>query len=247
MSTLRTGCSTPTGPAMLGFENDTFTAREAGKVTSAEQSRTNPIATAAIERVFDKHRGEYLAEAQRLIQACSGLIAETGQVDPSVNSILERSGLGTRAFYRLFNSKEELIIAVLQDGTNWKMGQIEEQMAQAGTPLERVRAWVEAAISPYFRDTAPGHRAILLHTYRWEMMFPTEIAAMRDQLLRPLVRAIAELRGENDSTSAHNAAEIIYDSFFGVACRAEAQRRLVEAHEVTALARLAELIAERFE
>ncbi|MFE3759105.1 TetR/AcrR family transcriptional regulator [Nocardia tengchongensis] len=233
--------------SILNSENDTFTAWEAGKVMSAEQSHANPIATAAIERVFDKQRGEYRAEAQRLIQACSGLIAETGQVDPSVNSILERSGLGTRAFYRLFNSKEELIIAVLQDGTNWKMGFIDEQMAKAGTPLERVRAWIEAALSPYVLDTAPGHRAILLHTYRWEMMFPTELAAMRAQLLRPLVRAIADLRGEDDSKSADNAAEAIYDSFFGVACRAEAQQRLVDAHEVAALARLAELIAESFE
>lgn len=232
--------------AILGFENGAFTIWEAGKVTSAEQSRANPIATAAIERVFDKHRGEYFAEAQRLIQACSGLIAETGQVDPSVNSILERSGLGTRAFYRLFSSKEELIIAVLQEGTTWKMSYIEERLAKAGTPLERVRAWVEAAISPYVLDASPGHRAILLHTYRWEMMFPTELAAMREQLLRPLVQAIDDLRGEGDSKSTHNAAEIIYDSFFGVACRAEAQQRLVCEAEVTALVRVAELIATSF-
>ncbi|WP_406231193.1 TetR/AcrR family transcriptional regulator [Nocardia sp. NBC_01009] len=221
-------------------------ALEAGKVTSMERSRANPIATAAIERLFDKHRGEYFAEAQRLIQACSGLIAETGQVDPPVNAILERAGLGTRAFYRLFNSKEELIIAVLQDGTSWKISYIEEQMAMASTPLERVRAWVEAAISPHTRDASPGHRAILLHTYRWEMMFPNELAAMREQLLRPLVQAIADLRGQDDSKSAPNAAEIIYDSFFGVACRAEAQQRLVDANEVTALGRVAELIATSF-
>ncbi|MDT2005594.1 TetR/AcrR family transcriptional regulator [Rhodococcus opacus] len=135
--------------AMLNSENDTFAPLEVGKVASAQQSHANnPIAAAAIDRLFDKHRGEYFAEAQRLIQACSSLIAETGQVDPPVNAILERAGLGTRAFYRLFNSKEELIIAVLQDGTTWKTSYIAEQMATASTPLERIRAWVEAAISP---------------------------------------------------------------------------------------------------
>ncbi|SED97971.1 DNA-binding transcriptional regulator, AcrR family [Rhodococcus jostii] len=213
-------------------------------MASAQQSRANnPIAAAAIDRLFDKHRGEYFAEAQRLIQACSSLIAETGQVDPPVNAILERAGLGTRAFYRLFNSKEELIIAVLQDGTTWKTSYIEEQMATASTPLERIRAWVGAAIFPYTQDASPGHRAILLHTYRWEMMFPNELAAMREQLLQPLVQAIADLRGEDDSKNAHNAAEIIYDSFFGVACRAEAHKRMVDPNEVTALTQTAELVA----
>ncbi|KXF54097.1 hypothetical protein AXA44_42170 [Rhodococcus sp. SC4] len=215
-------------------------------MTSAEQSSANPIATAAIDRLFDKHRGEYLAEAQRLIQACSSLIAETGQVDPPVNAILERAGLGTRAFYRLFNSKEELIIAVLQDGTTWKTSYIAEQMATTSTPLERIRAWVEAAISPYTQDASPGHRAILLHTYRWETMFPNELAAMREQLLQPLVQAIADLRGEDDSKNAHNAAEIIYDSFFGAACRAEAHKRTVDPNEVTALTQTAELVATAF-
>lgn len=216
-------------------------------MTSAEQSSANLVATAAVERVFDKHRGEYFAEAQRLIQSCSSLIAETGQVDPPVTSILERAGLGTRAFYRLFKSKEELIIAVLQDGTTWKINYIDEQMATATTPLERVTTWVEAAISPHTREDAPGHRAILLHTYRWEMMFPQELATMREQLLQPLVHAIAQLRGENDSTTAHAAAEIIYDSFFGVACRAEAQKRTVDTDEVATLTQLAELIARSFD
>lgn len=221
-------------------------------MASAQQSRANnPIAAAAIDRLFDKHRGEYFAEAQRLIQACSSLIAETGQVDPPVNAILERAGLGTRAFYRLFNSKEELIIAVLQDGTTWKTSYIAEQMATASTPLERIRAWVEAAISPYTispytQDASPGQRAILLHTYRWETMFPNELAAMREQLLQPLVQAIADLREVKDSKNAHNAAEIIYDSFFGVACRAEAHKRTVDPDEVTALTQTAELIATTF-
>ncbi|WP_327138916.1 TetR/AcrR family transcriptional regulator [Nocardia sp. NBC_01327] len=216
-------------------------------MASTEQSRANPIATAVIERVFDKQRGEYFAEAQRLIQACAGLIAETGQVDPPVNAILDRAGLGTRAFYRLFNSKEELIIAVLQDGTSWKTGYIEEQMARASTPLERVRAWVEAAISPHTRDGSPGTRVILLHTYRWEMSFPDELAAMREQMLHPLVRAIADLRGQEGSASAHDAAEIIYDAYFGVACRAEVQKRKVDADQVASLARAAELIATSFD
>ncbi|MFI6433527.1 TetR/AcrR family transcriptional regulator [Rhodococcus oryzae] len=215
-------------------------------MTSADQEAVNPIATAAVDRLFDRQRDEYLTEAQRLIRACSSLIAETGQVDPPVAAILERAGLATRAFYRLFNSKEELIIAVLQDGTTTKTSYVIERMSSASTPRERIDAWVRAVVVPYTQDVLQGYRAILLHTYRWETMFPTELAAMREQLLQPLVHAIADLRGDDDPKNAHTAAEIIYDAFFGAACRAEAQRRLVAPDEVTALTRMAALIATSF-
>lgn len=206
----------------------------------------NPVATAAVDRLVSKRRAGYADDATRLIGACRELIAESGEVDPSVGRILERAGLSSRAFYRLFASKEELLVAVLQDGTNTMVAHIEEEMAKADGPLAQVEAWARSALTPYDEAAVSHTGSLLRHSRSWEKTFPREMATIRAEFLRPLVRAIDQLRPGVDDPTIERAAEFIYYAYVGMASKSDALGRALTGADIDALCRCAALIANEF-
>ena len=209
-------------------------------------SSANPVATAAVDRLVSKRRAGYADDAARLIGACRELIAESGEFDPPVGRILERAGLSSRAFYRLFGSKEELLVAVLQDGTNTMVAHIEEQMAAADGPLAQIDAWVRAALTPYGEAAVSHTGSLLRHSRGWEKAFPEEMSTIRTEFLEPLVRAIRQSNSHADDASTERAAEFIYYAYVGMASRSDALDRALTDADIDALCRCATLIATEF-
>ena len=87
-------------------------------------------------------QGETEEHARRLIEAAFQVAAATGEAEPSVRSILREAGLSRQAFYRCFQSKDDLIAAVLAEGRRILADYLMGRMAMAQTPEDKVRAWV---------------------------------------------------------------------------------------------------------
>lgn len=206
----------------------------------------NPIATAAVDRLFNAQRDDYLSEASRLVQACRSLIAETGRVDPTVAAILDRAGLSSRAFYRIFNSKEELLVALLQDGTTSMIGYLATEMATARDPLERIRIWIRVVMAPYTDPSRANTGSLLVHSLHWATLFPNELTTMRKELLSSLVQAIVDLRGPGSRQFAERISLNIYDMYAGIAGRSEAHATAIASAEVDLLADVATHLAVTF-
>ena len=77
---------------------------------------TEAVAGRALERSVADRRAGYVQEAQRIVDATYRLIERTGGIDPSLRDVLAEAGLSTQAFYRLFRSKDELMLVLLDDG-----------------------------------------------------------------------------------------------------------------------------------
>ncbi|NKR65284.1 TetR family transcriptional regulator [Rhodococcus hoagii] len=215
-------------------------------MTAEKSAPANPVATAAVDRLVGKRRAGYADDAARLIGACRELIAESGAFDPPVGQILERAGLSSRAFYRLFSTKEELLVAVLQDGTNTMVAHIEEQMAAADGPLAQIEAWVRAALTPYGEAATSHTGSLLSHSRGWEKAFPEEMSTIRTEFLEPLVRAIRQSSPTADDTLTERAAEFIYYAYVGMASKSDALGRALTGADIDALCQCATLIATEF-
>lgn len=59
--------------------------------------------------------GKNDGKRKRLLKSALELFAEKGYSNTSVRSIIDRSGLGTGTFYKYFNSKEEILKALLEE------------------------------------------------------------------------------------------------------------------------------------
>ena len=85
-------------------------------------SVTEHLAHRAVERTVAKRRADYEHEVTRIVEGTFELIGRTGTVDPSMRDILAETGLSTQAFYRYFTSKDELMLALLDDGRRRLVG-----------------------------------------------------------------------------------------------------------------------------
>jgi AcrR family transcriptional regulator len=113
-------------------------------------------------------------------------------IDPRVSDIVRTAGLSNQAFYRHFRGKDELLVALLDDGRQRLLGTLERRMARAdGTPA-KVRAWVEAVLDQA-RDpeAAAATRPFAVNGDRLAVKFPDETHRSRDRLVDPL-RALVD-------------------------------------------------------
>ena len=78
-----------------------------------------------------------------------------------VADIVSAAGVSNDTFYRHFSSKDALIVALLEDGTERLAGYITHQMQKVMTPEEKVRCWVEGMLSQTSGRTAATTLAVL--------------------------------------------------------------------------------------
>jgi AcrR family transcriptional regulator len=156
---------------------------------------------------------ETTEQARRLVEATFRVVAETGDGAPPVRSILREAGLGRQQFYRCFDSKDELMAAVLAEGRRILADYLTARMARAATPEEKVRAWVTGVMRQ--AQSAPERT-------RPFIVAPSvaatggEVHETEQALSSLLAGAIAQGTTEGDWESTDPAADalIIYDFVF---------------------------------
>jgi AcrR family transcriptional regulator len=155
---------------------------------------TETLARRAVERSVADRQSQYLQEIQRIVEATYALIERSGSVDPSLRDILRETGLSTQAFYRYFQSKDELLLLLLDDGRSRLVGYLEHRMASAATPEDQVRAWIEGVLAQATNPEAASRtRPFVANQDRLAEAFPEEHQASIDLLIGLLAGAIEKI------------------------------------------------------
>ncbi len=181
--------------------------------------RSDPShANRAVERTLSRQRLAYENEVSSLVAATLVLIERTGDIEPTVSEIVRESGLSNQAFYKHFRSKDELFVAVLDEGMRILGSYLDHQMRIESDPTRRVRAWlaglVEQALNP---EAAAATRPFTLSRDHLAKRFATEVAASERQLTGLLASAIQEAvdAGEMPCANAERDAESLYHLAMG--------------------------------
>jgi AcrR family transcriptional regulator len=85
---------------------------------------------------------EPATERDRIIDAAYRCLQETDGATVSVADILGVAGLGTRAFYRHFGSKDDLVLAMFRRDSERVIAELESAAAAAASPAEALRGYV---------------------------------------------------------------------------------------------------------
>jgi AcrR family transcriptional regulator len=84
-----------------------------------------------------------------------------GERSPRVADIVKRAGLSNQAFYRHFESKDELVVAVFDAGIYRLDSYLSHQVDKAATPMDQLRAWIRGVLSQARPAVAAPTRAAL--------------------------------------------------------------------------------------
>jgi AcrR family transcriptional regulator len=116
-----------------------------------------------IARNTKARRGpDYTDEVRRLLTAALEVMSRAGtKGKPRVADIVAAAGLSNDAFYRHFSSKEALVGALLEDGTERLGSYLSHQMAKQGSAEGKVRCWIEGVMSQTDEKIAATTLAVL--------------------------------------------------------------------------------------
>jgi AcrR family transcriptional regulator len=160
-------------------------------------------------------------EAQRLMDAGMAVMVRHGTGSrATVAEIVREAGLSNQAFYRHFRGKDELLLAVLDDGQRRLVGYLEARMARVGPGAPRVRAWIEGVLEQARNDEAAANtRPFAMNGARLADGFPEQSAHSRELVVAPLRLAVADAGGD-----PQRDADAIYQLAFGFMNDALARR-----------------------
>ncbi len=85
-----------------------------------------------------------------IVAAAAKSVREHGVRGLRIAAVLEQAQLSTRAFYRHFESKDQLVAAVFMEMTRVEVLRLEAKMAPAPGPIEAVIAWIDGRLDLAF-------------------------------------------------------------------------------------------------
>jgi AcrR family transcriptional regulator len=97
-----------------------------------------------------------------IIDAAYDCLSEPHSGPIPVAAILQRAKVSTRAFYRHFESKDELFLAMLREETDALSGRLDRVVAQApGGPVGQLKAWIAGMFGLIHDDRTRMHFTVI--------------------------------------------------------------------------------------
>jgi AcrR family transcriptional regulator len=193
---------------------------------------TEDLARRAIERSTGDRRATYEHEIERIIEATYQIIEKTGSFDPSLREILKLTKLSNQTFYRYFQSKDELLVVVLDDGRRQIVDYLKHRMSLTTNPEDQIRAWIEGVLAQAKDPVAASRtRPFVVSPERLVEAFPDEMRTSRNRLVEILADAMSRRR-DAPAVEIWRDAEAVYHLTFGTLHEHLSRRSAPDADEV---------------
>jgi AcrR family transcriptional regulator len=157
-----------------------------------------------------------------IVAAASNSVREQGVRGLSIAAVLDHAQLSTRAFYRHFESKDELVAAVFVEMSRVEVLRLRRKMEVAATPVEAVAAWIDGRLDLAFDENVKlQQRQVSLEAQSKMLSSPEQVSPAYTAILEPLVEQLQrglELGAFQDIVPA-TAAKSIHGVVWGATQR----------------------------
>ena len=137
-------------------------------------------------RRFSSH-----TEREILLDAAVRVMSEKGYDGTSVNDVLEDAGLSTRAFYRQFASKHELLMALIQRERDRVAHHLQMAAKNANGPLAAIEAWIDAFLDLLYNpEIAPTTAIFTAPSVLASYTLASSLPEMQRMFCPPLIKAL---------------------------------------------------------
>jgi AcrR family transcriptional regulator len=158
-------------------------------------------------------------EKQRLLDSARHVLHEHGVSGMTVRDVLSDANLGTRAFYRHFASKDELVEAMFTAAAAQEADRLKRRMAIATDPLAAVIAWIDGRLDLAFdRRVLNRLRDLSTEAELRRGESPAELHIALDLMLAPLVEqlCLGQRLGVFTNVDPDTDARFIHNVVYGV-------------------------------
>ena len=116
----------------------------------------------AAERRTARQRKSAEDEIQRTLAVTLELIEKSAPGVPSVSEIVAAAGISNQTLYRSFASKDDLLLAVLEQGTLRVADYLRDRMTRTNDPRDRILTWTRGVLRQVTdSEAAQTSRAVL--------------------------------------------------------------------------------------
>ena len=113
----------------------------------------------------------------------------------SVAAVLDHAELSTRAFYRHFESKDQLVAAVFVEMARAERRRLQRKMAKTVGPVEAVAAWIDGRLDLAFDENIKSDlRRLSLEAQSQIFAAPELIQPAFEEMLKPLIEQLSRGR-----------------------------------------------------
>ncbi len=160
-----------------------------------------------------RRRPDYATEVRLLLDAARTVIEATGRA--RVADIVAEAGLSNDAFYRHFPSKDALVAALAEQGTERVAASLRRRMADEPTPEAKVRCWVVGLLAQAAEGPARRNVAVLNTSTNLNTAIPTGNHALRIPLAELLGEPFAALGSPDPALDAELVTHAITNRVAG--------------------------------
>jgi AcrR family transcriptional regulator len=126
-----------------------------------------------------------------ILAAASKCVLAQGVQGLSIATVLDRAQLSTRAFYRHFESKDQLVAAVFLELANAETLRLRKKMENATTPIEAVAAWIDGRLDLAFDEHIKSYQhPVSLEAQSQMFASPELVQSSYAAILEPLVEQL---------------------------------------------------------
>lgn len=119
------------------------------------------VHTMSARQISPAREEKYRAEKQQIMRAAYELIQRDGSKETSVHDVLDAAGLSTRAFYRHFRSKDELVLEMYRVDCDRVNATVAAAVAAAPDPLAALEAWIDQNLAVVYDVRRLRHAVVL--------------------------------------------------------------------------------------
>lgn len=157
------------------------------------------------------------AVRRAIIAAASESVRQQGVQGLSMATVLDRAQLGTRAFYRHFESKDHLVTAVFLEMARVEKRRLRRKMKGASTAADAVAAWVDGRLDLAFDANIKSDLRYLSAEAQSQMFAsPGLVQPAYAEMLEPLAEQLrrglqdGEFHGIDPDTAAQSVQGVVW-------------------------------------
>jgi AcrR family transcriptional regulator len=169
-----------------------------------------------------------------ILAAAAEVVRTEGVQALSIARVLSRTQLGTRAFYRHFESKDQLVSSVFLEMARAEVVRLEQRMSDSD-PVRAVAAWIDGRLDLAFNQQIRSDlRQMSLEAQNQMVAAPELVAPAYREILRPLVEQLAHGKDlglfagvdpDGEALSIHGVVWTNIERHWGIAQRDPAEIR----------------------
>jgi AcrR family transcriptional regulator len=126
-----------------------------------------------------------------ILSAASKIVQESGVGALSIAQVLTRAQLSTRAFYRHFDSKDQLVSELFIEMARVEMLRLRKKMPTAQDPIRGVAVWIDGRLDLAFNDQLRSDLRRMSFEAQSQMFAAPELVGRAyGEILRPLIEQL---------------------------------------------------------